>query len=118
MRQNTFMPVPIIISGMATRIRKGARLHYYIKEHMERLGVSDAALAGRLDVSVETVWKRYKQQHRLTPDKVAEMAFHLDMEVTELMRPPGVPSLDAITKGADSKELELYADMIRRMRAG
>lgn len=107
------------ISSMATtQIRKGAQLHYYIKEHMERLKVSDATLAGRIGCSTETVWKRYKQQHRLTPGKVAEIAHHLNMTVTELMKPPGVPSLDAVAGDADPRELEKYADMIRRFRAG
>lgn len=107
-----------IVPGMATRIRRGARLHYYIKEHMERLGVSDEAMAGRIGTTRETVWKRYSEQQRLTPGKVAEFADALDMHPSELLFPPGTPSLDALIDGADEKQREMAADLIRRLRAG
>lgn len=100
---------------MVTRIRKGARLHYYIKEHMDRLGVSDEAMAGRLDVSRETVWKRYTDQRRLDPFKIQEFADALDMHPSELLFPPGTPSLDAIANGATPDQRAMAADIVRRM---
>lgn len=100
---------------MVTRIRKGARLHYYIKEHMDRLGVSDEAMAGRIGVSRETVWKRYTEQRRLDPGKIQEFADALEMHPSELLFPPGTPSLDAIMEGADSDQRNMAADIVRRM---
>lgn len=100
---------------MVTRIRKGARLHYYIKEHMDRLGVSDEAMAGRIGVTRETVWKRYTDQRRLDPFKVLEFADALDMHPSELLFPPGTPSLDAIANGASPDQREMVADIVRRM---
>lgn len=100
---------------MVTRIRKGARLHYYIKEHMDRLGVSDEVMAGRIGVSRETVWKRYTEQRRLDPGKIQEFADALEMHPSELLYPPGTPSLDAIMEGADSDQRNMAADIVRRM---
>ena len=100
---------------MLTKIRRGARLHYYIKEHMERLGVSDDVLAGRLGIGRETVWKRYKDQRRLDPEKVAQIADALEMHPSELLFTPGVPSLDAIAKDASAEQREMAADILKRM---
>lgn len=100
---------------MVTKIRRGARLHYYIKEHMDRLGVSDEAMAGRLGIGRETVWKRYTEQQRLDPGKVAAFADALDMHPSELLYPPGTPSLDAIAATATPAERDMAADILRRM---
>lgn len=100
---------------MVTRIRRGARLHFYIKEHMERLGVSDEAMAGRLGVNRETVWKRYTEQQRLDPGKIAQFADALDMDPRELLYPPGTSSLDAIIEGADPATRQMAADIVQRM---
>lgn len=100
---------------MVTKIRKGARLHYYIKEHMERLGVSDEAMAGRLGIGREAVWKRYTDQGRLDPGKIAAFADALDMHPSELLYPPGVPSLDAIAAAATPEQRDMAADILRRM---
>ena len=98
------------------RIRKGARIHLYIKEWMDHLGVSDETMAGRLGVARETVWRRYSEQNRLNPEKIAEFADALGMEeVTQLYFPPLVPSLDAIATGASSEQREMIADVVRRV---
>lgn len=107
-----------IITGMATpsEIRKGARVHLYIKEWMEKLGVSDEAMAGRLNVARETVWRRYTEQNRLNPEKIAEFADALGFEeVTQLYYPPDVQSLDAIATGATFEQREMIADVVRRV---
>ena len=105
----------ILTSMATTEIRKGARVHLYIKEHMDHLGISDEVMAGRLDVARETVWRRYTEQNRLKPAKIAEFADALDMEVTQLYYPPTVPSLDAIAKDATNEQREMAADIVRRM---
>lgn len=113
--KTTPSPVRAMVSTMVTKIRRGARLHYYIKEHMERLGVSDDVLAGRLGIGRETVWKRYKDQRRLDPEKVAQIADALGMHHSELLFPPGTPSLDAIAKDASAEQREMAADILKRM---
>jgi transcriptional regulator with XRE-family HTH domain len=102
---------------MAT-IRKGARLHYYIKEWIEHLGLNDDQVASRMGLaSRSSVWKLYTEQHRLTPEKVARVADALDRDPRELLFPPSVPSLDAIAEGASPEErAQMVVDITRRMR--
>lgn len=101
---------------MAT-IRRGARLHYYIKEWMDHLGLSDEQVGNRMGVSRTTVWKRYTEQHRLTPEKVAQIAEALDRHPHELLFPPDVPSLDAMAEGATPEQrAAMVTDISRRMR--
>lgn len=103
---------------MATH--KGARLHYYIKEWIEHLGLTDDEVATRMGLaSRSSVWKLYTEQHRLTPEKVARVADALDRHPNELLFPPNVPSLDALAEGASPEErAAMVTDIIRRKRAG
>lgn len=115
--KTTLCPMRGIVSGMAT-IRKGTRLHYYIKEWIEHLGLTDDQVASRMGLSSRSsVWKLYTEQHRLTPGKVAQIADALDRDPKELLFPPDVPSLDAMAEGV-SKELRaaMVTDIARRMR--
>lgn len=104
---------------MAT-IRKGARLHYYIKEWIEHLDLTDDQVAARMGLSSRSsVWKLYTEQHRLTPEKVARVADALDRHPNELLFPPDVPSLDALAEGATAEErAAMVTDIMRRRRAG
>jgi len=105
---------------MATEIRKGARVHYYIKEWIDYLGLNDDTVAQRMGLSGRSaVWKLYSQQHRLTPAKVAQIADALDRDPRELLFPPQVPSLDAIADGAsDTVRALMVGDIMRRMKRG
>lgn len=101
---------------MVTKIRKGARLHYYIREHMKTKGVSGDVMAGRIGVNSRSqVWKLCKEQQRLTPGKVLQIADALGMEPSELLYPPGVPSLDAIASDASPEQRDMAADVLRRV---
>ncbi len=105
-----------IVSSMATRIHKGRRPHYYIKEWIEFLGLTDDIVAQRAGVDRTTVWKWYTQQQRLGPDKVAQLAEALDRDHRELLHPPTVPSLDALAEGAsDAERAAMIVDITRRM---
>jgi len=101
-----------------TTIRRGARLHYYIKEWIEHLGLTDDQVAARMGLSSRaSVWKLYKEQHRLTPHKVAQIAEALDRDPRELLFPPDVPSLDALAEGASPEQrAAMVTDISRRMR--
>lgn len=102
---------------MAT-IRKGARLHYYIKEWIEHLGLTDEVVAGRMGLASRTsVWKLYTEQHRLTPEKVARLAEALDRHPNELLFPPETPSLDALADQATPEQRSaMVTDIIRRLQ--
>lgn len=105
------------ITGMATRIRRSARIHLYITEWFEERGLNDEQVASRLDPPVDraTVFRWRKEQHRLNPEKIGKLAHALDLEPEELYRPPGKPSLDAIIKDADADVQSMAVDIIRRM---
>jgi len=108
-----------IVAGMVTKIRKGARLHYYIKEHMEARNLSDEKVAARMGLSSRaSVWKLYNEPHRLTPAKIQRIADALEMHTSELLFPPGVPSLDAIAADAPPERREMAADVLRRVLGG
>lgn len=100
---------------MVTRIRKGARLHLYIREWRELRGLSIETLAGRLDVARETVWRWETDQDRLNPTKIAALAHALDVEPEELWRRPQRQSLDALLKDATDTEHETAFDIVRRL---
>lgn len=111
-----------MLTLMVTRIRKGARIHLFIKEHMEAKGISDETMAGRLGVARETIWRRYSEQHRLNPLKIAEFAHAMGLEPEDLYRPPlppepppHVPSIDAMLKDADEETQKLAFDLVKRV---
>lgn len=101
---------------MVTRIRRGIRPHLYIKEHREALGLSLEQMAGRLGVERNSVWRWEKEQHRLNPDKIAEIADALGLDHwTELAHPPGLRSLDAMLAGQPDDVRETVVDIVARL---
>lgn len=99
---------------MATpRIGKGRRVHLYIREWMEHRGLSDEQVANRIGVARETIWRWRTEQHRLNPEKIAQLAAALDIEPEELYRPPSSPNLNAIVKDYPEDLQKKAAEMVR-----
>lgn len=99
-----------------TRIRSHHKpTKIYLSEWMEFRGLSDAQMAGRLDISRETVWKWQREQKRLDPDKMAALAHALDIEPEELWRPPQRRSLDALVKDAPDDIRDVAYDVVSRL---
>lgn len=103
------------MSIMVTRIRRGARGHLYIKEWMAHRAVSPERLADRLGVARETVYRWLREQHRLDPGKLAQIASALDCEPMELWRLPTDPSLDALVADAPAELRQTVTDVVRRL---
>lgn len=102
------------ITAMVTGIRRGAKPHLYIEEHMEDRGLSDEQLAGRLGVARQTVFRWRKEQHRLDPGKIAAIAEAIGLSApTDLYRTPERPSIDAI---ADQLDQVLYDALLEHAR--
>jgi len=101
---------------MVTTIRRGARPHLYIKEHREAQGLSLEQMAGRMGVERNTIWRWEKEQHRLNPQKIAEIADALGLDHwTDLARRPGVRSLDAMLAGQPDDVRETVVDIVARL---
>jgi len=100
---------------MVTRIRKGARVHLYIREWIDYRELSDETMAGRLGVARETVWRWANQQHRLNPEKIAALAYALDIEPEDLWHMPTRRSVDAILKDVTDEMHETAVDIVQRL---
>jgi len=101
---------------MVTRIRKHARAHLYIEEWMEAKGLSFETLGDRLGVSRTTVWRWAKEQWRLDPGKMAQLADAMGLEVwTDLARLPHRPSVDAVLSDAPDSVYEATLELARRL---
>lgn len=98
---------------MATRIRKSARGHLYIEEHIAAKDLSIQTIANRIGVVRQTVFRWIEEQHRLDPGKIAQLAEALGLEhPEELWHPPGYSRLDDMT----AEELRAAgAEILRRL---
>jgi transcriptional regulator with XRE-family HTH domain len=87
------------IAFMATKIRKGAKLHLYLEERMVSRGFTDATLSTALETSPTTVWRWRKGKQRPSDNDIARIALVLDCEPIQLYELPQPknkrPSLDA-----------------------
>lgn len=122
-RQTTHPSIAAIVSGMATdRIRKGARAHLYIDEWYAVKDMNDEKVANRLDRNRTTIFRWRTEQHRLNPQKIAELAYALDITPRQLFeRPPGPedrPSLDEMVKDAPDNVFDLVFDIAKRTVGG
>lgn len=102
-------------TAMATRIGQKRKLHLYVKEWMDHRGLSDERVANRLGVARETIFRWRTEQHRLNPEKLAQLAAALDMEPQEFYRPPGQVSLDALLVGAPDDLRDTAVDIVKRL---
>lgn len=108
------------VAAMVTRIHKSVRRRLFLKEHREAKHVSAEAMAGRLGIERESVYRVEREaMTRVNAKKQAEYAYHLDIEPEELWRPPGgPPSLDAMIATASDDIKQMAADIVRRLVAG
>lgn len=105
-----------MVSNKGTKAWSGGRAHLYIEEWFDARGVNDEKIGNRIGRDRATVHRWRKEQHRLNPDKIAELAAALDLEPAELFQPPSSgPSLDAIVRDSDPADREMIVDVVRRL---
>lgn len=94
-----------------------AKLPYlYIKEHRKAQGLSLEQLATRLNVERNTIWRWEKEQHRLNLEKMGDIAYALGFDHwTELARPPGDRSIDAMLAGQSDDTKDIVVDIVGRL---
>ena len=103
----------IKLSGMVTKIHAGKRGHLYIAEWIEHLHLSHETIGNRMGVSRTTVWRWQKQQHRLTPGKIAALAEAMNLNAVDLFSPPHRPSLDAMLADAPDDLFDRARELIQ-----
>lgn len=103
------------ITGMATKPTRRIPTRLFIEEHLRHAGYSDEQFGAKIGRPRETVFRWRKYQHRLNPDKIAEIAAGLGVRPIDLYHPPGRISLDDLAAGADDETHKMLADIVRRV---
>jgi DNA-binding XRE family transcriptional regulator len=104
-----------ILAGMVTHIHKHAKRRLFLKEHRKAKGVSATAMAGRLGIERESVYRLEREQWRMDPEKQAEWAAALGIEPEDLWRLPGRPSLDGMIQAEPDDVKDMAADIVKRL---
>lgn len=94
---------------------KSAVAHLYIDEWMEDLGLTDEKVGERMGTSRTTVWRWRTEQHRLNPQKIADLAAGMGVDVCDLWRHPSRPSLDSLVKDLPDAEVRRMANAVRAL---
>lgn len=106
------------VAAMVTRIRKHAKGRLFLKENREAKGVSAEAMAGRLGIERESVYRLERELWRVNSERQVQYAEALGIEPTALWRLPGTVSLDEIVADAPAEVRNLAADIVRRLVSG
>ncbi len=103
------------VTGMVTRIHSHGPRRLFLKEHREAKGLSAEAMAGRLGIERESLYRLEREPRRVNSEKQAAYAAALQIEPEALWRPPGAVSLDAMVHTAPEQVREMSADIVRRL---
>ena len=98
---------------MVTRIGRNRPISLFLKEHREKKAVSPEAMAGRLGITRESLYRWEREQHRLNPEKIARFADALDMAPDRLWHHPDEPSADEQLRNATLEERQAAVEMVR-----
>lgn len=103
---------------MVTRIYRHRR-RLFLKEHREAKGVSAEAMAGRLGIERESVYRLERESmSRASPEKQLAYAQALDIDPSDLWHPPGTTRLDALVADAPEEVRQMAVDIVRRLISG
>lgn len=119
-RQNDLDASRWYVANMATEIRRGARLHAYVSEHLKSKGWTQERLAGLMEVHPSTI-TGYKQDNwDIAPSLLAQIADLLGLDdPLDIFKPPAAPPAPKPPrrKAADQSELEaLKAEVAKLAR--
>lgn len=100
---------------MVTRIHKNVRPRLYLKEHREAKGLTAEQMAGRLDITRESLYRQEREPWRVNSEKQVQWAEALGIEPAAFWRPPEAISLDALVKDQTDELKKMAADIVRRL---
>jgi transcriptional regulator with XRE-family HTH domain len=106
------------VTDMVTKIHKRGFRRLYLKEHRTAKGISAEAMAGRLGIERESVYRLEREPRRMNSEKQAAYAAALGLEPEELWRPPGRVSLDAMVANAPDDLRETVTAIVARLVSG
>lgn len=86
----------------------------FLGEWMDSVGLTDEALAEKLGVSRNTVWRWRSGERRLYLETLELIAEMMGMKAADLYRRPGRRSVDAILDSATPKQIDDVIDFANR----
>lgn len=104
--------------NMAIQIHhKGRRdAHVFLAEWLVEKGKTAEQLAALMNVSKGTISKLMNNKQRYTIPLLQQIAFVLDCEVHQLLRPPSAPTRDELLANATPAELRSALELIETAR--
>ena len=102
------------MSGVVPKIggRRPPRL--YLREWMERRGVTQMDIANRLDVkSSGTISKKLAKPMQMSIEWLSAFAYALDVEVSQLYHHPDRPTQEELLSGLDEPKRSMIVEMIK-----
>lgn len=98
------------------RIGPSKPFRHYILEWMEKKGVNQERLAGRLDCESSTISKLLTGRQRLSDVWLSGIATALDVEVADLFRDPSQPSRDELLADLSDEQKKIVTNLINVLR--
>lgn len=107
-------PSPCHNRNMAIQIHhKGRRdAHVFLAEWLVEKGRTAEQLAAAMGVSKSTISKLMNKKQRYTIPLLEQIAFVLDCEVAQLLRPPNAPTRDELLAQATPAQLRKALELI------
>ena len=99
-----------------TRIGPSKPFRHYIPEWMEKKGVNQERLAGRLECESSTVSKLLTGRQRLSDVWLSGIATALGVDVADLFRDPKQPTRDELLAGLTDEQKSIVINLINVMR--
>lgn len=105
--------------GMQARIGPKKPFRHYIREHMEAKGLTQAQLAGRMEIEQGTLSKLLSGKMRLNDERMAEFAYALNLEdISDLFRDPKRPRPEDLLAGLTDEQVAQVVQIVRVIKGG
>lgn len=99
-----------------TRIGPTKPFRHFIPEWMEKKGVNQERLAGRLECESSTISKLLTGRQRLSDVWLSGIATALDVDVADLFRDPAQPTREDLLAGLSDEQKRTVINLINIMR--
>lgn len=101
---------------MVDRIGPSKPFRHFIREWMDKRGLNQAQIAGRLEIETGTVSKLINGHMRMSDKWLAGFAWVLNVEVGDLFRDPNTPTQQELLDGLTDDQRETVINLINMLR--